>query len=96
MTNASDAAGDEKTKAANEKAMAGSETDTTSPASPTVRAEHEVDLDDAFKYLHDHAHAAFTSIDLAALRRKIDWRIVPIMFVCYVLQFVDKVVINVS
>ncbi|KFZ07570.1 hypothetical protein V501_06325 [Pseudogymnoascus sp. VKM F-4519 (FW-2642)] len=94
MTNASDAAGDEKTKTANEKAMAGSETDTTSPASPTVRTEHEDDLDDAFKYLHDHSNAESTSIDLAALRRKIDWRIVPIMFVCYVLQFVDKVVIN--
>lgn len=30
----------------------------------------------------------------AALLRKIDWRIVPIMFACYFLQFLDKVLIN--
>ncbi|KAF2086436.1 allantoate permease [Saccharata proteae CBS 121410] len=29
-----------------------------------------------------------------SLLRKIDWRLVPIMFVVYVLQFLDKVVIN--
>ncbi|KFY26147.1 hypothetical protein V493_04242 [Pseudogymnoascus sp. VKM F-4281 (FW-2241)] len=89
MTNVSDPIVDEKTKA-----VTGSETDTTSPEIPTVSAERDVDLDDAFKYLHDHADAESTSIDLAALRRKIDWRLVPIMFVCYILQFVDKVVIN--
>lgn len=32
----------------------------------------------------------------AALLRKIDWRIVPIMFACYLLQFLDKVIINYS
>jgi MFS family permease len=26
--------------------------------------------------------------------RKVDWRVVPIMFACYFLQFLDKVVIN--
>ncbi|EXJ87759.1 hypothetical protein A1O1_04686 [Capronia coronata CBS 617.96] len=30
----------------------------------------------------------------STLLRKIDWRIVPIMFACYFLQFLDKVVIN--
>lgn len=96
MTIASDPV-DEKTQAVNEKAVAGSETDTTSAASPIVGAERDDDVDDAFKYLHDHAVAdgESTSINLAALRRKIDWRIVPIMFACYVLQFIDKVVINV-
>ncbi|KFY57449.1 hypothetical protein V496_06418 [Pseudogymnoascus sp. VKM F-4515 (FW-2607)] len=98
MTTASDPV-DEKKHAINEKATAaGSETDTTSPESTTVGAERERadDLDDAFKYLHDHADAGVesTSINLVALRRKIDWRIVPIMFACYVLQFLDKVVIN--
>ncbi|KFY82170.1 hypothetical protein V500_10766 [Pseudogymnoascus sp. VKM F-4518 (FW-2643)] len=95
MTIASDPV-DEKTQVVNEKAVAGSETDTTSPASPIVGAERDDDVDDAFKYLHDHAVAdgESTSINLAALRRKIDWRIVPIMFACYVLQFIDKVVIN--
>lgn len=97
MTIASDPV-DEKTQSVNEKAVAGSETDTTSAVSPIVGAERDDDVDDAFKYLHDHAVAGgeSTSINLAALRRKIDWRIVPIMFACYVLQFIDKVVINVS
>lgn len=30
-----------------------------------------------------------------ALYRKIDWRIVPILFLTYFLQFLDKVVVNV-
>jgi hypothetical protein len=87
---------DEKAQVVNEKPVAGSETETTSAASPTFRAERDDDLDEAFKYLHDHTDAESAGIDLAALRRRIDWRIVPIMFACYVLQFVDKVVINVS
>ena len=29
------------------------------------------------------------------LMRKIDWRIIPLMFFCYLLQFLDKVLINV-
>ncbi|KFY12033.1 hypothetical protein V492_04134 [Pseudogymnoascus sp. VKM F-4246] len=97
MTNTTDPVVDEKSQAVNEKAVASSETDdTTSATSPTARAVRDDDLDDAFKYLHDHDHASAesTRINLAALRRKIDWRIVPIMFACYVLQFVDKVVIN--
>ena len=35
-------------------------------------------------------------IDLQVVRRKIDWRIVPIMFLCYTMQFIDKVLLNVS
>lgn len=33
---------------------------------------------------------------LKALRRKIDWHIVPIMFCCYAMQLIDKVLLNVS
>ncbi|KAL2166170.1 hypothetical protein VTG60DRAFT_3176 [Thermothelomyces hinnuleus] len=55
-------------------------------------------LDSAWKYLDAHrdqnALDASTSIDLKALRRKIDWRIVPLMFLCYTLQFLDKVILN--
>ena len=32
--------------------------------------------------------------NLKALRRKIDWHIIPIMFLCYTMQFVDKVSLN--
>lgn len=35
------------------------------------------------------------NIDLKRLRRKVDWRIVPLMFACYTLQFLDRVALNV-
>lgn len=28
------------------------------------------------------------------IRRKVDWRIVPIMFLCYMVQFIDKISLN--
>jgi hypothetical protein len=34
--------------------------------------------------------------DVPALRHKIDRRIVPIMFLCYLMNFIDKVALNVS
>lgn len=53
--------------------------------------------DAAGKYLQEHAdNAAADSVDLKKLRAKIDWHIVPLMFLCYFLQFIDKVIINVS
>jgi hypothetical protein len=33
--------------------------------------------------------------DVPALRHKIDRRIVPIMFLCYLMNFIDKVALNV-
>jgi hypothetical protein len=55
------------------------------------------DVDRAFIYLtgQDQSHLDH-NVDLKALRRKIDWRILPIMSACYGLQFLDKVLINVS
>ncbi|KAK1986956.1 major facilitator superfamily transporter [Colletotrichum cereale] len=35
-----------------------------------------------------------TADDERALKRKIDWRIVPLMFACYILQYLDKTLIN--
>jgi hypothetical protein len=52
------------------------------------------DLDKAYLFLTEHSNGD-DSVDLKALRRKIDWRIVPLMFLCYTMQFVDKVMINV-
>jgi hypothetical protein len=63
---------------------------------PSVEKTGADDLDEAFRYLRDHTDEQSEGVDLKALRRKIDWHIVPIMFACYVLQFLDKVVINVS
>lgn len=74
----------------------------TPPRSPTVGRDHagipEKDLDQAYKYLETkdlQAAQPADEINVNALRRKIDWRIVPIMFACYTMQFIDKVLLNV-
>lgn len=69
--------------------------DGRSAHSPVEGSIESRDLDKAYLYLNHQSEAAET-VDLKALRRKIDWWIVPIMFACYTLQFIDKVVINVS
>lgn len=38
--------------------------------------------------------AAVSEVDIKALRRKVDWHIVPIIFLCYTMQFIDKVSLN--
>lgn len=54
-------------------------------------------LDDAVVYLESHAGGTDgPQVDLQALRWKIDCRLMPYMFCCYVLQFLDKVMLNVS
>ncbi|KAH8688836.1 putative MFS transporter [Talaromyces proteolyticus] len=73
-------------------------TDAESKA-PSVGAQQVAsgNQDDAWRYLQDHAavqQADVESVDLQQLRRKIDWNIVPLMFCCYTLQFIDKVIIN--
>jgi hypothetical protein len=53
--------------------------------------------DDALDYLDEHKNVQDeATVDLAALRRKIDYRIIPFMFCCYILQFLDKVMLNVG
>ena len=56
------------------------------------------DLDQAYKYLESKENNVVVvddALSLKALRRKIDWHIVPIMFCCYTMQFIDKVLLNV-
>lgn len=54
------------------------------------------DLDQAYWYVHESNNAVEpTPRELRVLRRKIDWWIVPIMFCCYTMQFIDKVLLNV-
>ncbi len=53
------------------------------------------DVDTAWDFINGHGDAS-DSVNLAALRRKIDWHIVPLMFLCYTMQFLDKVILNVS
>lgn len=63
---------------------------------PDTRSE---DIDDAWKFLDTHRDANLKEndkIDMLALRRKNDYRIVPLMFLCYTMQFVDKLTLNVG
>lgn len=58
------------------------------------------DMDRAYDFLAK-AGAGFSeeqtpAVDLRRLRRRVDWRIVPLMFACYTLSFLDKVLLNVS
>ncbi|OAF63088.1 hypothetical protein VC83_00590 [Pseudogymnoascus destructans] len=66
---------------------------------PTVATESidSKDLDRAFIYLAGQDQSRLDdNVDLKALRRKIDLRIIPVMAACYGLQFLDKVLINYS
>ena len=53
-------------------------------------------LDDAWNFLDKHGDVQHTDADLVAIRHKVDRRILPFMFCCYFLQFIDKVMYNVS
>lgn len=68
----------------------------TSPTS-TIESIDRRDLDRAFVYLAGQNQSHLDdNVDLKALRRKIDWHIIPVMAACYGLQFLDKILINVS
>jgi hypothetical protein len=55
-----------------------------------------LNVDDAWNYLNRQVNtdAETSDVDKTRLRRKIDWHIVPIMFGCYTMQFLDKVILN--
>ena len=59
-----------------------------------VIGETSAGIDTAWKFLDKHRDT-HVAVDITALRRKIDWRIVPLMFCCYTMQFLDKVILNV-
>ena len=82
--------------------------DNTSKVMTHTRAEHPHsllteqtarDLDQAFWYVENSSAGndvyPSSARDLKALRRRIDWHIVPIMCCCYTMQFIDKVLLNV-
>ena len=55
-------------------------------------------VDAAWKFLNEHRDVdvdGVAAIDINGLRHKIDWHIVPLMFCCYTMQFLDKVILNV-
>lgn len=59
-------------------------------------SDNPKNVDAAWTYLNHHALTSIETdtIDIRQLRRKIDWHIVPIMFCCYTMQFLDKVILN--
>ena len=65
---------------------------------PDVPSANEKSLDRAYFFVEASRGAAdeSASIDLKRLRRKIDRRILPMMFCCFVMQCIDKIVLNVS
>ena len=53
------------------------------------------DGDAALDFLkHEHAEGPLTREEERRLVRKIDWMIVPLMWCCYCLQYLDKTLIN--
>ena len=72
------------------------------PASPQFGKDQSAvprHLDDAYWFVHEagsQKHNQASPRELRAVRTKVDWRIVPIMFLCYTMQFLDKVLLNVS
>ena len=67
------------------------------PVTEKGHGARDQDLDQAYWYVQDSSNAVeATPTELRRLRRKIDWWIVPIMFLCYTMQFIDKVSLNVG
>lgn len=63
------------------------------------KQEDSNNMDKAWSFLKDNLdvdEAAVAAVNMNALRRQIDWRIVPLMFLCYTMQFLDKVILNVG
>jgi hypothetical protein len=53
-------------------------------------------IDDAWTFLQNHVETSTetSNVDMQRLRRRIDRRLVPILFGCYTMQFLDKVILN--
>ncbi|RFU34509.1 hypothetical protein B7463_g1801, partial [Scytalidium lignicola] len=52
------------------------------------------DFDGAFAFLRNEADESIVDVDEKKLVRKIDWLVMPILFGIYVLQYIDKSLIN--
>lgn len=58
------------------------------------KALNDADVDNAKLFLDGILINGGLDVPLGKVRRLIDWRIIPIMFCCYTLQFLDKVILN--
>ncbi|KUI63989.1 hypothetical protein VM1G_10738 [Cytospora mali] len=55
--------------------------------------EHK-DVDAALEFLNAEELGTMSVVDEKQLVRKIDWRIMPVMWACYNLQYLDKTLVN--
>lgn len=63
----------------------------------STKAIHEKDLDKAYLYLaRQNQNHVGDDVNLKAVRRKVDWWILPLISLFYGFQFLDKIIINVS
>lgn len=72
---------------------------TATPEDVTLSDSSDSLKDEALDYLHHHAVAQTFHQDpvrMAKLRRKIDRRIIPFLFCAYLVNYLDKVIINVG
>lgn len=58
-----------------------------------VPLEKHQDADVALKFVEEHEGITFTKEEEQAVLRKIDWVLMPLMFVSYCIQYMDKSVI---
>ncbi|KAK3081903.1 hypothetical protein LTS18_012841 [Coniosporium uncinatum] len=54
----------------------------------------DIELSGSLHRVHTTDVGQIEEVDAASVYRKVDWRIVPLMFLCYFLQFLDKVLVN--
>ncbi|KAI1373006.1 allantoate permease [Hypoxylon crocopeplum] len=66
----------------------------TEKMDPEGQAPKATDVDAALEYLNHEDTTVMTEIDEKALVRKLDLTIVPLMWACYNLQYLDKTLIN--
>ncbi|KAI0017556.1 allantoate permease [Xylariomycetidae sp. FL0641] len=59
-----------------------------------VPVHKSADVDAALEYLNHEGTTVMTEVDEKTLVRKIDFLIVPLMWACYNLQYLDKTLIN--
>lgn len=63
--------------------------------SPTTSVEINTHLDKAYNYIQNTASLNTGDVDIRAVRRRVDFRLIPIMLLVYAMQVLDKVNINV-
>jgi len=69
---------------------------TTDSNSITSDELKDTNLDSAASFLYEHRDLDTSGIDIAKLRHKIDRNVVSVMAACFIMQFLDKAVYNVS